>query len=380
MSSPSHRYKAFISYSSANRLEADRLQSALEAYRVPADIEPGQNHPRRVTPIFRDRSDASANPNLGDAIETALNESGFLIVLCSPEAAASTWVNREIEYYKSIGGSDRIIAVIADGDPAQFDPLKTPRGAFPPALMAQNSQSDLEKEPLAADLRPPEFGGDGERLAVLKVVAALLRVGLVALTQRDKAQIRKTRRLINITLPLVVFVSIIIAELLVFVPSFQNFASSYLSERVRVASVLLEAIERAPSEIISSELIEGLFLPADIISLAINHGDTRELVLPLDQSSKISITATIDVRAQDPASALFAVLPAIASKNEIHILIIDDHELYRGTSIEILISGATFRDQIYQFTWNVLSLSCIIAAVVALAQFLALRLAYRSDL
>jgi tetratricopeptide (TPR) repeat protein len=121
---------------------------------------------------------------LSNAVNTALRESGALIVVCSPSAAASQWVNEEVRAFRALGTSDRIFAVIVDGEPGAPDQ----QNCFPEAL----TEGGLE--PVAADARP---GGDGRRNAFLKIAAGLLGVGFDELKQRE--QHRHQRRLAGIT-------------------------------------------------------------------------------------------------------------------------------------------------------------------------------------
>jgi WD40 repeat protein len=102
-------YDAFISYSHAadGRL-APALQSGLQRlakpwYRV------------RALRVFRDDSALSANPQLWTSIQRALDESERFVLLASPQAAQSEWVNRELEYWLSNESADRLLPVVTDG-------------------------------------------------------------------------------------------------------------------------------------------------------------------------------------------------------------------------------------------------------------------------
>lgn len=193
------RYAAFISYSNIDRAMGERIQKAIESYVVPAPLR-GRDFghgpvPRRITPIFRDRWDADASSDLGATLRAALQASAALIVLCSPAAARSSWVAEEIRTFKRAGRGDRIYPILVDGLPDRFDPVLQPAGAFPPALFehwsetaAQWAQDD--REPLAPDARE---AGDGLRFTVLKVVAALTRIPLTTLTQRQAEAERQAR-------------------------------------------------------------------------------------------------------------------------------------------------------------------------------------------
>lgn len=193
------QYRGFLSYSHSDRVFAARLHRALESYRVPSKIvgtETGLGPvPARLTPIFRDREELSASHSLSEAIEAALSQSSALIVICSPSAARSRWVNEEIRFFKRLRGETRIFAVIAAGEPGASDiPGREAEECFPPALRfhvgADGELSDERTEPIATDFRP---SGDGRRQGKLKLIAGLLCVRLDDLVRRE-AQ-RRQRRL-----------------------------------------------------------------------------------------------------------------------------------------------------------------------------------------
>ena len=170
------RYWAFVSYSHRDEAWATWLHRGLERYRLPKRIVREGRAPARLYPIFRDREELPTAVDLGSVIQNALEESRTLIVICSPNSAASKWVNAEIETFKRLGRAERILALIVDGEPP---------ACFPPAI---------EGEPIAADVRP---GKDGRANALLKLVAGTAGVGFDELRQRD-AQ-RRQRRMIALT-------------------------------------------------------------------------------------------------------------------------------------------------------------------------------------
>ncbi len=179
------QFRAFVSYSHADRIFAARLQRRLEAYRLPRRLAgqvaplPGQTA-GRIGPIFRDRADLSAAADLSQAVREAIAASSALVVVASPDAVGSKWVDREIGLFRTLHPEALILVAHARGDPAE---------ALPAALR------NGEAEPLAADFRRE---GDGTRHAFLKIVAGLAGVPLDALVQRD-AQ-RRLRRVTAVTL------------------------------------------------------------------------------------------------------------------------------------------------------------------------------------
>jgi hypothetical protein len=197
-----YRYAAFVSYSHADEGLADWLHRRLEAYEVPKTLRAQTQGASRLGRFFRDRVELSASRDLGGDIREALELSDTLIVLCSPRAASSRYVNEEIRYFKELGKSDRIFAAIASGEPhAGGKPgHSADEECFPRALIFQITQngviSDIAEtaEPIAADFRE---GKDGREGGVLKLLAGLLGVGLDDLAQREKQAERRRRMRAN---------------------------------------------------------------------------------------------------------------------------------------------------------------------------------------
>jgi tetratricopeptide (TPR) repeat protein len=172
------QYKAFISYSHADGAHASWLQRALERYRTPKALR--RSHPdlpARLYPIFRDRDELASSTDLSDSIRRAMDDSDALIVICSPAARTSRWVNEEIRRFRASGRADRIFCLIVAGSP---DPSSADC-AFPAALLRDDDGNTLH-EPLAADATA---AGDGKRNAMLKIAAGLLKVGIDELKRRD---------------------------------------------------------------------------------------------------------------------------------------------------------------------------------------------------
>ena len=188
---PTRKYWAFISYSHHDARIARRLQRTLETYRLPRRLV-GQRSaagvvPAQLKPIFLDRDELQAGTDLQTSVREALAQSRFLIVVCSPAAARSPWVNQEVVEFKKLHGETRVLAVIAGGEPfASRLPGREAEECFPPALRAEVTPSGLADgrplEPIAADVRAH---ADGPRRGTLKLIAGMIGVGADELIQRD---------------------------------------------------------------------------------------------------------------------------------------------------------------------------------------------------
>lgn len=122
MNKTDFQYYAFISYSRKNSKAASYLHKQLEHFRVPLKYVAEENRPngKFLRPVFRDRRDLEAGEGSFTAhIKTAIEKSRYMIVLCSPESAASHWVNEEIKYFLATHNNDynAIVPVILNGEP-----------------------------------------------------------------------------------------------------------------------------------------------------------------------------------------------------------------------------------------------------------------------
>jgi tetratricopeptide (TPR) repeat protein len=195
-----YKYRAFISYSHGDEKWARWLHRSLETYRLPKHLVGQATEfgpvPARFTPVFRDRDELATATDLGATLTAALEQSACLVVIGSPSAARSRWVNEEILAFKRLGRSDRIFCLIVAGEPgASADPAQAGLECFPPALVrvlgADGELSEERGEPIAADVRP---GKDRKATALLKLLAGMLGIGFDDLRRREVS--RRYRRLL----------------------------------------------------------------------------------------------------------------------------------------------------------------------------------------
>ena len=207
----SYKYDAFISYRHVepDQSIAKQVHQMIETFKAPKEFY--QNGKRPVFRVFRDREELAAR-DLSASIEEALETSRYLIVICSKRTPLSEWCQREIETFKSLHRSERIIPVLIEGEPGE---------AFPMPLKELKGEESVS-EILAADIRPDEvLNADFEgyealqnnnkaklkeltkkSLDILKtekyrVMATILGCSFGDLKQRDKE--RKSKRIMTVS-------------------------------------------------------------------------------------------------------------------------------------------------------------------------------------
>ena len=127
----SYKYFAFISFQSADAKEALWVQKAIENYRLPTAVSKTRSLPKRMRPCFCYLNDINLSEELMMELKQRMEQSEYLIVICSPRSAKSSFVNGGIDYFVQLGRRDRIIPLIVDGLPYSGDPETE---CFPEAL------------------------------------------------------------------------------------------------------------------------------------------------------------------------------------------------------------------------------------------------------
>ncbi len=197
-----HKYKAFISYSRKDRDSARRLQRELESYVLPKVVQiPGLDRRtlnRPLKPVFRDESELVPGQDLPERIRQGLAQSESLIVVCSPDAVRSEWVEKEIVDFTRLGKGRRILAVVVGGEPnAAARGVAAENEALPRALRfhvdVDGTIGSKPADPLWIDRR--ESVAD-RRQMFLRIVGALLGLqSLDDLILRER-QAERRRRLV----------------------------------------------------------------------------------------------------------------------------------------------------------------------------------------
>ena len=280
----SFKYRAFITYAHEDEQKARWLRKKLEEFPVPQNLVGRKGRfgkiPSRLYPIFRDRDELPGSAQLGSIIEQALDDSSHLVVLCSPHAVKSRWVNEEIRLFKQMGKGDRILCLLLDGEPMAED-LAHAKGkeCLPLAVRRKIDQNgnliDEIDEPGAADLRD---SGDGEKDALLKIVAGLLGLGLDEIKQRDMIARQRKLALITAFSVLFAFSGIGLATYAFFQQQKANEAETTAIEERKIA------LEELAKTKVVTQFVQSLFFSLDPQNTS--GMDTELLKTMLDQGVK----------------------------------------------------------------------------------------------
>ena len=182
------KYKAFISYrhKEIDEVVARHIQKIIERYRVPRKIAKtiGRAH---IGKVFRDSDELQAASNLSEIIRSAIEESEWLIVICTKRYKDSVWCMEEVEHFVELNGREKVLVILVEGEPSE---------SFPSILTEIEGDGESKHiEPLAVDIR-----GNSEREIIKKLnneqfrfLSTLLEVDYDDLKNRQRE--RRIRRI-----------------------------------------------------------------------------------------------------------------------------------------------------------------------------------------
>ena len=187
-----YKYYAFVSYRSSDEKYAKWLQDKIEAYRLPTTVQKmNQALPKKkLRPCFRYHTDIQPN-ELKTELRNKLEQSKYLLVICTPRSAQSPWVGNEIDTFVELGRRNRIIPVIVEGKPYSGDPATE---CYNPSLIKHFPHSDNineDREILGVNIHEEGRGSaymKRER-AVIQIVSRMLDVNYDQLWNRQRRRI-----------------------------------------------------------------------------------------------------------------------------------------------------------------------------------------------
>ncbi len=162
---------------------------------------------------------------------------------------------------------------------------------------------------------------------------------------------------------------VMLAEVLIFVPSVARFREDYLIsrlERAQIASLVLLA-----DDMIAPALEQELLQNAEVYNVVLRRNEASELVLSSPMNGMVN--QTFDLRTETPWTLIRdAMMRLIKSENEM-IRVISAPVQDGGLVIEITMETDPLRQAMLDYGRNILLLSAVISVITALLLFLAVR-------
>lgn len=171
-------------------------------------------------------------------------------------------------------------------------------------------------------------------------------------------------KLLLLTIPLVM-----IAEVLVYVPSIANFYQNRLNDRVASANTAALVLDAAPSGMVPDSLARQILDSIGARAVAIKHGQQRRLLAIADMTTPVD--RDVDMRSMMMGTAIYEAFEMMLTKADGSIRIIGPTST-GGQFIEVVVDEKPLRRAMYRFSTNLLLSSLGISILTAGLIYLAL--------
>jgi signal transduction histidine kinase len=163
---------------------------------------------------------------------------------------------------------------------------------------------------------------------------------------------------------------VIMAEVMIFVPSMARFRADFLLVRLKEAQIASLAQLAAP-DVVSPQLEAELLKNAEVYNVVLRRDQVRQLVLSSPIPSPI--TATYDLREAGPWELIRDAATALFDADDDVIRVIGYPVQDGGILIEVTLQSGPLRTAMLQYGYRILGISALISAVTAVMLFGAVR-------
>ncbi len=166
---------------------------------------------------------------------------------------------------------------------------------------------------------------------------------------------------------------VMIAEILIFVPSVARFRVEYLQERLELSQLASLSLLATPNDMVATDLERELLENAEVLNIVLRRDAMRELILSDDMP--VPVSETYDLRDAHPLVLIQDALKTMVRTG-------DDARVIRviglpvkggGVMIEVTLKEAPLRAAMIAYGLNILWLSLVISVITAFLLFLAVR-------
>lgn len=163
---------------------------------------------------------------------------------------------------------------------------------------------------------------------------------------------------------------VMLAEILIFLPSIGNFRKNWIDERMSAAQIAALAVEAAPDNQVPEKLRWELLNNAQVYAVALKKGNRRQLILqsPMPRA----IMAHFDLRNQNFLSLIRDAIAVYFQPDNLLIRVVDKPEMSEVQFLEVLMEQGPLKKDMISFALNILGLSIIISIFTAALVYLAL--------
>ena len=163
---------------------------------------------------------------------------------------------------------------------------------------------------------------------------------------------------------------VMVAEVLVFVPSVSNFRHQWLMERLAAARIASLAAEAAPGGQLPPMLRDELLNSAKVKAIAVKRADSRVLVIQMDMPAEIN--GSFDLRNPSWVTLIVDALMVYVAADDSVIRVVGEAGFNQGEIIDVVMEEGPLKVAMLRYGLDILGLSILISIITATLVYLAL--------
>jgi len=163
---------------------------------------------------------------------------------------------------------------------------------------------------------------------------------------------------------------VMLAEVLVFVPSVSNFRRQWLMERLAAAQIASLAAEAAPGGQLPKTLRDDLLEQAKVKAIAVKRADSRVLIIEMDMPDDVD--ASYDLRDTSWLTLIGDALMVYLAPDNRVIRVVGQPGFNPGELIDVVMEEAPLKAAMIKYGLDILGLSILISIITAALVYLSL--------
>lgn len=163
---------------------------------------------------------------------------------------------------------------------------------------------------------------------------------------------------------------VMLAEVLIFVPSVAFFRLNYLVKKTEFAHLATLSLLASPDNMVSEELKEELLFRVGARSVVLHGANSRLLILSENMPS--SVDAEFNLANRNPLALIEDAFMSLVIGPDRIVRILTPIENEPNSLLEVIIDESPLIDAMYDYAWNIFWLSLIISSLTAILVYLSL--------
>jgi hypothetical protein len=163
---------------------------------------------------------------------------------------------------------------------------------------------------------------------------------------------------------------VMLAEILIYAPSVANFRVDWLKGRAGSAHLAILALEAAPAELVSEDLMAKLLSRADAYAVVLNRPDRRLL---LYTAPPPPIDVTVDLTTRSPFGEIGDTFATMWRGGNPTLRLVAPTGQEPDLAVEVVLNEALLRTDLFAYLRNILLLSVVISLITGTLLYLSLQ-------